>query len=183
MSKIKSKVAFTLIELLVVITVINILSSIILASANSARQRARLVRRATDIRTIQKALELYNLRNDSYPDTGGSWQSACGGIWGSPTDPWIPDLSPEFLRVLPTDPLMDPVTGNSCYAYRSDGTNYKLVAYGVIEFSGQDYLSQLQMIDPRRDGGSGGSGLCTVDYTNPDNIFAWAVYTKGACTW
>ena len=90
MSKIKSKVAFTLIELLVVITIINILGSIILASANSARQKARLVRRATDLRTIQKSLELYNLRNDSYPDTGGSWKSACGGIWGSPTDPWIP---------------------------------------------------------------------------------------------
>ena len=178
MNRIKSKVAFTLIELLVVITVINILSSIILVSASSARQKARLVRRATDIRTIQKALELYNLRNNVYPDTGGSWQSACGGIWGSPIDPWIPNLVPEFIRVLPTDPLMDPVTGNSCYAYRSDSTNYKLISYNVTEFSQTDYLSQSQLIDPRRDGGSDN---CSVDSSS--GIFAWAIYTRGACIW
>lgn len=183
MSKIKSKVAFTLIELLVVITVINILGSIILVSANTARQKARLVRRVTDIRTIQKALELYNLRNDSYPDTGMQKFSECaGGFTTQPKNQWIPNLVSEgYLRFLPTDPFMASNQPASCYAYQSNGTNYKLMLYQILDIGGvlnqTEYLSQPQLIDPRRDGGS---DLCSIDYNQVSpSIFAWAIYTRG----
>lgn len=56
---VKQKNGFTLIELLVVIAIIGILSSIILASVNSARTRSRDARRKADVQTIQKAIELY----------------------------------------------------------------------------------------------------------------------------
>ncbi|QQR82870.1 type II secretion system protein [Candidatus Campbellbacteria bacterium] len=50
---------FTLIELLVVIAIIGILSSVVLASLNSAREKARDAKRISDIKQIQLALELY----------------------------------------------------------------------------------------------------------------------------
>ncbi len=58
---------FTLIELLVVIAIIGILSSIVLASLNSARQKGRDARRVADIKQIQLALELYYDAHSQYP--------------------------------------------------------------------------------------------------------------------
>lgn len=50
---------FTLIELLVVIAIIGILSSVVVASLNSARKKARDARRVADVKQLQLALELY----------------------------------------------------------------------------------------------------------------------------
>ena len=61
------KKGFTLIELLVVIAIIGILSSIVLASLNSARKKGRDARRVADIKQIQLALELYYDANSNYP--------------------------------------------------------------------------------------------------------------------
>ena len=58
---------FTLIELLVVIAIIGILSSVVLASLNSARVKARDVRRLSDIDSLKKALALYSNDNNAYP--------------------------------------------------------------------------------------------------------------------
>ncbi|TSC67031.1 MAG: general secretion pathway protein G, partial [Parcubacteria group bacterium Gr01-1014_72] len=65
----KKNKGFTLIELLVVIAIIGILSSVVLASLNSTRTRARDARRVADIKQIQVALELYFDTNGEYPDT------------------------------------------------------------------------------------------------------------------
>jgi general secretion pathway protein G len=62
------KRGFTLIELLVVIAIIGILSSVVLASLNSARQKGRDTRRVADIKQIQLALELYYDGAGTYPD-------------------------------------------------------------------------------------------------------------------
>ncbi|RJQ13867.1 type II secretion system protein [Candidatus Parcubacteria bacterium] len=185
----KTKLGFTLIELLVVITIINVLASTILVSANQGRFRARQSRRVSDMRELQKAIELYNLRNNSYPNTGGAWYTACNsctlfGGCNQPRDAWIPGLAPTFIRSTPVDPLMpNPASNNAqgdyCYVYRSDttGREYKLMAHRILEFTGSDYTSQQQMIDPRRDG----TVDCTVQTNNPNNIFAWAIYTPGGC--
>jgi len=60
---------FTLIELLVVIAIIGILSSVVLASLNSARQKSRDAKRVSDIKQVQLALELYFDTNKAYPTT------------------------------------------------------------------------------------------------------------------
>jgi len=58
---------FTLIELLVVISIIGMLSSIVLASLNTARAKARDARRVSDLRQVQTALEFYYDKHGNYP--------------------------------------------------------------------------------------------------------------------
>ena len=74
---------FTLIELLVVIAIIGILSSVVLASLNTARAKARDATRLQDASEVQKALELYASDHDGkYPTTGGStnFRGNCSGF-------------------------------------------------------------------------------------------------------
>ena len=61
------KKGFTLMELLVAIAIIGILSSIVLTSLSSSRERAKDARRISDIKQIQIALELYYDVNSTYP--------------------------------------------------------------------------------------------------------------------
>ncbi len=61
------KRGFTLIELLVVIAIIGILSSVVLASLNSARKKGRDARRIADVKQLQLALELYYDAFGEYP--------------------------------------------------------------------------------------------------------------------
>jgi len=55
----KNNKGFTLIELLVVIAIIGLLSSVVLASLNSARSKARDAKRVSDLRAVALALNLY----------------------------------------------------------------------------------------------------------------------------
>lgn len=82
-----SRSGFTLIELLVVIAIIGILSSIILASLFTARQRARDARRLADVKQIQVALEVYF-------DTNGSYAPNTAAL----------AFSPFYLPAVPADP-------------------------------------------------------------------------------
>lgn len=70
---------FTLIELLVVIAIIGILSSVVLASLNTARGRANDAARLSAVHSLQTGLELYFLANNAYPYVSGG---SCGG-WHS----------------------------------------------------------------------------------------------------
>jgi general secretion pathway protein G len=62
-----NKKGFTLIELMVVIALIGILSSVILASLTTVKERNRDAKRVSDIREIEKALSLYQISNNSFP--------------------------------------------------------------------------------------------------------------------
>ena len=82
------KRGFTLIELLVVIAIIGILSSVVLASLNSARQKGRDARRVSDVKQLQLALELFYDANQSYPtSTVMTVLSTNGYIAAIPSDP------------------------------------------------------------------------------------------------
>jgi general secretion pathway protein G len=107
----KHKKGFTLIELLVVIAIIGILSSVVLASLNTARKKARDSQRISDLRQIQLALEFFYDDQDpnSYPV-----QTTAGAL---------PNLTTGgYLPVTPTEP----VAGRQAYQYSSDanGTTY-----------------------------------------------------------
>lgn len=101
----KKERGFTLIELLVVIAIIGILSSVVLASLNSARRKSRDARRVADIKQLQLALEL------SY-DTNGSYPAAIS----------VATLvTPGYIAAIPSDP-----TGAVAYPYDqiSSGSSY-----------------------------------------------------------
>lgn len=97
---------FTLIELLVVIAIIGILSSVVLASLNTARQKSRDARRISDVKQMQLALELSFDSNGIYPANLAALVS--GG----------------FMPAVPTDP------GSNSYTYVqiSSGSDYLLRA-------------------------------------------------------
>jgi len=84
---------FTLVELLTVIAIIGILSTIVMVSLLTARQKGRDVKRVADIKQIQLALEQYYNENLSYPNG-------------------LSSLQPTFMPVVPKDPI----TGND-YIY------------------------------------------------------------------
>ncbi|PIT91037.1 hypothetical protein COU17_02585 [Candidatus Kaiserbacteria bacterium CG10_big_fil_rev_8_21_14_0_10_49_17] len=101
---------FTLIELLVVIAIIGILSSVVLASLNSAREKSRDARRVSDIKQLQLALELYFDSNGGYPTS-------------------LASLAPDYIAVVPTDPsTSDPYSyaalgsGSNCSSYHLGAT-------------------------------------------------------------
>src|SRR4030066_73924 len=62
MKSIKNK-GFTLIELLVVIAIIGILSSVVLASLSTAREKSRDAKRISDIGQIQLGIDLERTDN------------------------------------------------------------------------------------------------------------------------
>jgi type II secretory pathway pseudopilin PulG len=61
----------------VVISIIGLLSSVVMASLNTARSKARDSKRIQDIRQIQLALELYKNDTVSYPSSGASRTNSC----------------------------------------------------------------------------------------------------------
>jgi len=61
---------FTLIELLVVISIISLLSSIVLSSVGTARDKARLTKAQAEIREVRTAIGL--LESDT-----GKWPNGC----------------------------------------------------------------------------------------------------------
>lgn len=79
----KNKKAFTLIELLVVISVLAGFMAMLVPNYMLARSKSRDTRRKSDMRSIQKALELYKLNQTpaAYPSTltfSGSLSDANG---------------------------------------------------------------------------------------------------------
>ncbi len=118
----KSTRGFTLIELLVVIAIIGILSSVVLASLNSARKKGRDARRIADVKQLQLALELYYDANPStgYPQT-------------------LASLAPTYISSIPTDP-----TGNISYNYAADGSGSLCTSYHLgasLEVTGNAALN------------------------------------------
>ena len=104
-----TKRGFTLIELLVVIAIIGILSSVVLASLNSARKKGRDARRIADMKQLQLALELSYDANGTYPAT-----LTVATV-----------VTPGYIAALPKDP-----SSNVAYFYDqvSSGSSYHMGA-------------------------------------------------------
>lgn len=100
---------FTLIELLVVIAIIGMLSSIVLSSLNTARQKGRDTRRVADLAQLQTALELYyaSQATPAYPAA-------------------LSSLAPTYIASVPNDPQ----TG-SAYNYQGYTVSSRVVSYCV----------------------------------------------------
>jgi prepilin-type N-terminal cleavage/methylation domain-containing protein len=137
---IQKQKGFTLIELLVVIAIIGLLSSVVLASLNTARAKARDSFRISSLKELQTALALYaNDHNGSYPQSVNSyWEGPCAASAGVGTgnsntnaSGWIPNLAPTYIVSLPVDP--SPPRTTACYLYNSNGTDYTILAWFTAE--------------------------------------------------
>ncbi len=106
---------FTLIELLVVIAIIGLLSSVVLASLNSARAKARDAKRYSDLHSIQLGLELYYSDRGTYPAHSSNTTVADSlGV-----------LVPGYIAALPEDTVY---TGSYGYRYCMAAGSYTLLA-------------------------------------------------------
>ena len=108
------KNGFTLIELLVVIAIVGMLSALIVPNFMGARERARDAQRKSDLKQIQKALEMY--RQDQNPPvypTAGPTTNRFGNC-GSP----FSFGSTVYMSKIPCDPL-----GPTPYYYVPNNNN------------------------------------------------------------
>jgi prepilin-type N-terminal cleavage/methylation domain-containing protein len=137
----ESKRGFTLIELLVVISIISLLSSIIFASLNSARVKARDAGRIAQLEQIRNAIELYYNDNGQYPP------SPCGRdcndyYYSDNTSSWttFATLLAPYIK-LPADPVNSPCPPwvDYCYSYA-----YGNVGTGNGYILGYDLVAQLE---------------------------------------
>ncbi len=165
---------FTLIELLVVIAIIGLLSSIVLASLNTARQRGMDAQRLSNMQSIQTALELYALdHNGTYPVEG--WTSQCSG-WGRvAANNVIPGLVSKYLPSMPPDPQMVPGSNQNCYIYASydNGVSYKLLDYNLTV---TNVTTQPNFVDPMRNYGLTRPAGCS----GTEGTHTWAIWSSSA---
>jgi len=133
----KHNKGFTLIELLVVVAIISLLSSVVLASLNSARGKARDSRRLEDIHQLQNAFTLYlNDNNNNFPALWGSYciglndESTCwngyvhnsGGSGISGNTALTQALAP-YMPTLPVDPSPTRSVGDR-YVYSTNALSW-----------------------------------------------------------
>ena len=143
-----NKKGFTLIELLVVVAIIGVLSSVVLTSLNSAREKGRDSRRMRDIEEIRNAIELYILANGKAPDFDGSGvcsnpqggeMSCCAMDYaGGCPYTWVQlqtQLSP-YIKILPKDPC-----GAACFNKRVQSNNN--LGYFTYHYSAPSNLGMI----------------------------------------
>ena len=123
--KYDSKRGFTLIELLVVIAIIGLLSSIVLASLNSARAKGRDALRISNVQSLKLALELYYDTNGSYPKQG-STDNGYDMLSPTATPTLISSLTPNYIATIPVDPQAGVV---NYYVWGSNGASYAILIW------------------------------------------------------
>jgi prepilin-type N-terminal cleavage/methylation domain-containing protein len=192
--------AFTLIEFLVVIAVIGLLSSIVFASLNSARAKAREAQRIAVVQELQKAVELFYADHNRYPGFPGAFYTTAGEDWfirnpinGDPNVA-LSQLRSELAPYLPTLPSI-PKSQKTVVYYGKDNTCHLAGGHPWLQYqtNGSDYkiavwLEREESCGRVRDDG-GGSTCCpilgrgTAQESKGRSWEAYEVFSEGARNW
>ncbi len=110
---------FTIVELLIVIVVIGILAAITIVAFNGVQVRGRDVARTSDVKSLQKAIEMYKADQGNYPLHTSGTDNA-----GTSISNLTSLLVPQYIAKIPTDPgglqyqYVRGVIANNSYAIR-----------------------------------------------------------------
>lgn len=110
----KNKQGFTIVELLIVVVVIGILAAITIVAYNGITASARDAERLAEMKSIEKALELYHIDNGGYPNCNNTLHAAGDPRNGCFMDSIESSLVPKYMSQLPKDPIN---SGNDRYRY------------------------------------------------------------------
>jgi len=146
---------FTIVELLIVIVVIGILAAITIVSFNGVTSKANVSKSQSDLKNMQKLVEMYKVDNGAYPITSGWRFTDAGGPTGG--DGFIPGIVPTYASSLPR-----PTAG--AYIYISNGTDYKIMRYNAIP-SGEWAAVPTTLID-----GTGATNKDRYGYWTPGGL-------------
>ena len=131
---------FTLIEIMVVVVILGLLAALVVPRIGPQVAEAQRTTAATQIRSLEDALEMYRMHNGFYPST----QQGLEALVTAPTTSPVPKRYAEggYLKKVPDDPWGNP------YVYRCSGSKITIISYGP-------------------DGEEGGDGI-NADITNED---------------
>lgn len=118
---------FTIVELLIVIVVIAILAAISIVAFTGIQQRARDTHRKSDLSTLAKAIQVYQVDNGDYVESECGNPSYPGSGWlhsdyDGAANPYRPIYACLIAAKALERPLLDPsglnaCSGTDCHAY------------------------------------------------------------------
>lgn len=121
----KNRAGFTIIELIVVVAIISLLTSVVIASLQSAKTKSQNAARLSGVDQIDKALQLYLTKTNSLlPSTGGVWQCiglTSGTCWAAPYSPatTLNTALTGNISSIPKDPAIPAGTNGDYFIYNS----------------------------------------------------------------
>jgi prepilin-type N-terminal cleavage/methylation domain-containing protein len=130
---------FTLIELLIVISIIALLSSIVLASVKTGREKALITKTVGEMKSLQTALELYRNKFGVYPGELRSWydddyqcgSAMCNNVPGFVSFVQTNLVANKFLAKTVTSPLYP----NNCNDWDSCWNSGYVLGYSNESYS------------------------------------------------
>ena len=151
----RARQGFTIVELLLVIAVIAVLAAIVIVAYSGIQDRARNAARVNDLSNLQKTIETYKIQNGSYPQTTAespaNWHSVdvrtdSNCFNGSQNTDWIPGVG-SLPQSTPNPGGGVDGTGG-CYLYASNGVQYILSAWNMVNTPQTDKLYRRQGFRP-----------------------------------